>query len=338
MATEGKLPKLLIAIQEAVGINATPTNKKEPTGLVDFLFSPNNKTGTIRYDRGNNKYGEVEVKYIPRGTRDTVQTAQTSNFSTANKPTFRKANASVSATFFQQFGLMLEDVEQILEGETEMLSILMASEMEGLRQRLEEFYAAQITALFGVNRVTGDNLVREIPLLTSAGYINPLGITTFRQDMRKNIFGNLAIIGDGNMMRYSDLVGVGTPLVDGAPTNSAQLNFDPYLSFETETNLGVNQVIVAEYGALQPITLNRYRDNSDMEDIKNVMMDTVFDDTLPELELDLKIKFLDGFPEQYFVEFGGRFGLFVIPEDAYKSTDLLFQNNGVLRYQFTQAS
>ena len=72
MPNQGRIPKLLIAILDAVGANANPRTKQESTGILDFLFNPNNKTNSLQYDRGNSKYGEVEVKYIPRGTKSTV--------------------------------------------------------------------------------------------------------------------------------------------------------------------------------------------------------------------------------------------------------------------------
>ena len=341
MPFEGKIVKLMLGIKKAVGNTANPSTKNEPTGILKFLFDKDNFTGAVNYDRGNSKNGEVEVNYIPRGTKSTVVTTQTNNFVTTNTPSMEKVNVAISATLFQPFSVGLQYIEQIEMNNMQMISALVESELEGLRQKIEEFYATQLAALFGVNRVTGTNAVRVANILkTSDGTMNATGITSFKAEMRRNLMNTYAIIGDGNMNKFVDLVGLNTPIVAGQPSNQIanQIPFRPFTSFELEAALGVNHCAVVEMGAVQPIVVNRYS-AKELQGMLGTatMMETIADPKIPGLVYDIKIKLNDGFPENFFVEIGARFGTFVIPANAYKVGDPMLGNNGLLRYQFLTA-
>ncbi len=337
MPNQGRIPKLLIAILDAVGANANPRTKQESTGTLDFLFNPNNKTNSLQYDRGNSKYGDVEVKYIPRGTKTTVVNTQSTTLSTAYKPTFEKANVSATGVFFQQFSLDFAEVEQIVEGRTQMLAGLIESEMEGLRQAVENFFASQVALNFGINRATGTNAARIANILkASDGTINALGLNSFDADMNLNLMKNFGIIGDGNILSLARLAGYKTPITPVAGNYVSDKMLDTYYSRELAANLGVNHAAVVEYGAMQPIVVNRY---SSLEGIQGTQtrFATIADPKVPGLVYDLKIHMNTASPEGYFVEFGARFGLFSVPIDAYKVGDPMRGNNGIYRYQFNAA-
>ncbi len=333
MPNQGRIPKLLTALFDAVGKNANPTTKQESTGLLDFLFDPKNNRNSLQYDRGGSKYGEVEVKYIPRGTKATVKNVQSSTLNSPNKPTFEKVNVTANGVFFQEFQLDFTEVEQIAEGRSEMLNGLVETQMEGLRQAIEAYYATQVALAFGLNRVTGTNTARVATILNADGTINAKGITSFDQDMRTNLMKNYAIIGDGNILSLGGLNQYKTPItpVQGNMVTNQMLN--TYYSEQLTANLGLNQTAVVELGALQPVVVNRY---TSLEGIQGdqTRFARIADPKVNGLIYDMKVHMNTAYPEGYFVEFGARFGLFSIPLDAYKVGDPMRGNNGVFRYEF----
>ena len=364
----GFAPYLLQHI-ESIAKSATPQNKIEMPGFLQSLLTAHSyNQGNIKYDLMNGHFNAVNVKKKKRYTA--AQTTNTPSCDVTNVSAY--SEDAVSVANYRQLAVHIEDeviaaYEKAASNPVSIGSATVTQEFmtelmlaaNGLLSAINSDLLTLAIAEMGVNRSTTVNTAKTINIGKNTNY-NSLseGATEILSDYKlNNMSGRPIAVGAGLFNNYMMQQAAKQAAQNGLDTRIQAGGFDFFYDNEVESISGVNDLLVYEKDAVQLITYLKYqgfkrRDTGEniFDVIKLPYMTQTANGGLAVAPLPIDVHFKFNACDAEF-DTGGEtpvelkkgwnmilssnFGLYTIPDDAYRTGDPLEGNRGSLLYNIT---
>lgn len=365
---QGFMPYVLADLKSAVGQGATPEYKLQPTGFMNFLLRQPRNVETKLNNAAGHKM-QIQKYFRQPYTVDFVDT--TKSCDQVNVPARLETSVDISNTV--QFALYYND-ETIAQYENEasntiakgqpaspFMQEMVAGIVSATRAMTSKMNSSLVTLMstkIGVNRVTGNNSAKTINI-NKDETINPLaaGLTEIMSDYKRNLMdGRPQVIGGGLFDKFISQQAAKSFSQSGLSTSALvvasglDFNFD----MDVETILGTNNIIVAEPGAVQLVEYLEYTGfkagvKPGASSFGIIPIPVQVNDKVEVVMFDYQLSYVDcptTMTDAYYgtslslgkgwrLILSKQFGLFTIPTNAYRGTDVLNGNRGTLRYNIT---
>lgn len=336
-----------------------PENYGKLTGMLNFLFSPQNPRtiNVIQQSNSNSsKYRSVEIKYTPhKGTSELV--TNDSSFACAKTEQRRDYIDTYQPTLFAGDKFTLEEnwVRQNLE-DPERIEQRLAKEfrsaMRVARESADNQLLSKAYGLVGANPAAGlgKDAFKEVQMLKSDGTIDPDTFDIIRNEMEDNYMtGEPAIIGLGNARRVFNRWAIGNLNTSGGfDVREIANQFGSVLykdQFSRDVFSNANDVICAYPGLTQFYQYNLNRGDFALETPDSLIKGTMPDPVYPIIwDYDLAYdRNCDNGGNGLQGAWTGRvytyFDLFTVPEGAFgEPYGDLVDFNGLVGYRITQGA
>ncbi len=365
---QGFMPYLLNHIKTIVGLPATPQYKLELMGFTNLLLNQD-RPQVLRLNNASGHRETIQIRFKQRYLQEHTFTdeSQVCN-NTLIEP---RMEASVDLSSFRAIALYLED-ETVARYENDASKSIAVGQPSTafMNEMMEEIYRAtsailqgvntdlltQFVGNIGVNRVTGTNAAKTINLDKDATKNNlQEGMTEVDSDFMINLMsGRNQMFGSGLLNNYFlqqyaksyNQAGINTALEAG--------NRDWYYDQSASTILGANQFVSVEKNAVQLVEYLQYtgfkagvRPGASTFGI--LPLPLFMGQNVKPLMFDFQLRYFDcptaltagyyGTPltvqKGWNLILSKKTGLFQIPNTAYRAADVMFNNNGTLRYVAT---
>lgn len=363
----GFAPYILQHIKE-IAQGATPQYKIELPGFTQSLVTAHSK-GVIKNDTGFGQYRTVQVKKKKRYTIDDTETSPSCEITNVQAYT----EDTVSVANYRQLAVHIEDeviagYEAYANSPTGLIGASVSPEFieemmlasNALLQGVNEDLLTLAAANIGKNIRTGVNTASTINIAKDTNIASLTdGITQIKSDFRRNNMSGMPIIVGGGLMSNFMLQqqaksGVGQ---NGVDTRIQAQMLDFFYDGQVADILDENNVLVYEKDAVQIVEYLKYRGP-----LKTGYKGTSYFGTavlpamvttasgglkLVPVEFDVQLKYndceadftVDGQSETlqkgWNMIISKNFGLWTIPNTAYKSADPLYETRGSLLYDIT---
>jgi hypothetical protein len=212
--------------------------------------------------------------------------------------------------------------------------------MNAMRTSINNDVVTKLSTSFGVNVAQGDNLTRNIPVISNgatgivAGAPVFSGFQTLLSDFTENeLYGTPIIIGKGNFEKFD----LGTSKYglqnSGVDFGNIEQDYKFFVDKAVNTIVGANELIVMGEGVAQFMSWNKYVGKY-AGTFGSATLFTIPDPLIPNLMYDAKFEF-DTCTDTFLLRLSVNAGVYVIPTDAYGTYDDLAGSNGLLRYTAT---
>jgi len=359
MNLPAKCAKNIISLLEQhVGRNnptTTQTNLGYTAAAIQSSMVSDNTPTAFQYQTSAGTIAkEFKIKWLQRGDMSTI--SDTKNCDTVAK-TYQETTFTV--TKYAQKGFKVDEnamkafcdfdvAKENFYGAQipHFLFTTILSEMDGLRQGINQELLTIQAANVGINVSTGDNLAKNVTIVVDAAgpaqgslvasgmaeITNDYGFTNLRQDVPMIVHGsklNKARI--VSQFACCNLYG----------TNVADLMNNGYLFYpdnQVDTILGADKFLVIAPGAVKLVTYNdhvgTFGGQKESGSFKTIIPDNIF----PDLKYDLTVFYKDcanggDSNGEYNVLIGVHYDLFITPSNAYSVTDPLSGVNGTFLYK-----
>jgi len=363
----GFAPYFLASIS-AIAKENTPQTKLESFGFLNLVANQSSRAEVTLNAAKAGHRRSLRVKKMQRLTKDFTDT--TLSCDNTNVIPYSENDVDLNITRQVAIHLTDEDVAQyqaeasnLINIGTPSTSILMGlyervlvgtnAIMQGVNDDAFTLAVAQI----GVNRRTGSNASSTINL-NLATTTNPLsdGETQILADFRNNGgIGRPQVVGSGLMYNYFLQQSFKTGFQsNGIDTRLAAASMDFYNDLAATSILGTNQIIAYQPNSVQLVEYLAYKG---FKAGAKPGASTFFTMMLPvsgqntPVEFDVQLRYNDcqttmtdayygttlTLEKGYNIIISKQAGLWTIPSDAYRATDVLNGNRGSLRYTITNA-
>lgn len=366
---QGFAPYFLIG-QAAIAKENNPTNKLDPFGFTNLLQSQTSKGEvTLNSTKAGHKRS-VRVKKIQRLTKDFVDNSK--SCTTTNVIPYSENDVDLSIT--KQVAIHVSDEEVAQYQEEASNTVLIGSPSVGIMNALYERVLASCNAILdsmnadlltlavasvGVNRRTGSAAASTINLeLTTTN--NPLsnGETQMLADYKNNLgVGRPQIVGSGLFSNYVwQQVAKTANASNGIDTRVQTAMFDYFHDLELANKAGANQVIVYQPNSVQLVEYLEYTgfkagQKPDGSFFGTLRLPSANPFGVQFVDFDFQLKYnscQETFTDAYYgtelslekgwnIIISKQAGLWTIPSDAYRLTDVMSGNRGSLRYTITNS-
>ena len=362
---QGFRPYLLSNL-DAIAKENNPQYRLEPLGLINLLQS-NDKPEVLRLNTPNGHKKSVQVKAKQRFNKSQTQTSKSCD--NTNVPTFYEAPVDLSSTRQLAFYVADETIAKYMDEASrttavgqpatplmnEFIEDIMSAASAILEGVNDDLFTLAVAAI-GKNRVTGSAASTSINLARTITD-NPLndGETRILSDYKINGGkGRPMVVGSGLMYQYMLQQIAKSPNNAGIDTRIFANAMTFFHDLSAPTNLGSNQIIVYQPNAIQMVEYMEYtgfkagpKPGASIFGTLSLPMG-MGDEVLP-VEFDWQLRYSDcatTMTDAYYgttltLQKGYNFilskqcGLFAIPSQAYRATDVLNGNRGSLRYTIT---
>jgi hypothetical protein len=361
----GFRPYLLPHIRTILG-DATPQYKIEPVGFVNLLSSQS-RPKVLRLNNAAGHRETVQIKYKQRYTVDFTDTVASCD--NTNVQAYREMEVNLDS--FRQIAIHIEDetianytddaskMVKLGTPPTDIMNELLdeimnaaSAILEGVNLDLMTIAAANV----GVNRRTGLNTATAINL-------NRDGANNLLTDGLNQILADYTINGGkgvpqvfGSGLFHNFMLQQNAKSADQSGYNTAiqAAGVKFYHDLQAANVLGANEIIVAQPNTLQWIEYMQYTgfkaglkpDGSEFfvislpmqigADVKLIDFDVQLKyNSCPEIFTDAYYGTTSTLQKGYNIIISKKSGLFTVPADAYRGTDLLTGNRGTLLYSIT---
>lgn len=369
---QGFAPYMLSQMNQIVGDATTPQYKLDYHGFLELL-SDQRSPGDPFALKLNNQAGHrksVQVSFRQRFTEDFTGTNEGDVCDVTNILPRREATVELSS--FRFIAMSLEDETIARYEDDASKTVALGLPPTQLMNELYEDVLASANALldgvdtdlqtlaaanFGVNRVSGNNAAVSVNL-NKAGTVNNLtdGITKILSDFQINSGRGTPIVwGSGLMNNFMNQLPARSANQSGYnPAIEAQ-GLKWYFDQKSQSVLGANQIGVMEANALQWVEYleftgfkkGQFPGNSIFGVLPLPMR--ISNGDLKKVWFDYQLRYSDcakTITDQYYgtpitlqkgwtLILSKHSGLFTIPSDAYRGTDVLSGNRGTYRYTIT---
>lgn len=359
----GYAPYLLKTVSEVVASN-DPMAKVTPTGCHRMLMENPAQIKVLQLSDQDGHEHELRLKYKQRNLDSEV--SESDNCDIDVIPVWKEI--PITAPQVAKIGLYISEAEMtkymndasqtVALGKPsttfmrEHLSDIIAS-TNAMMNKIDKKLISLIT--FGTNVTTGNNAAKTINIQKDAT-INDLssGVVEMLGDAADNEMTDLMIVGSGLMNKYEIQKAASTAGMSGLDI-SRLTGYNWYFDVNTKAGWGENHVGVFSKGSIGFVDIDKYvgfkagkRGGSEFLNLPLPVAGTT-NSTAMQFNVGVQLKYEDCEFQAYNPDYdeiqtykrGWRlmliknYGLFQVPNDAYKSGDRLTQNNGALRYEIT---
>lgn len=334
---------------------AAGEGKRTKVGFVNSLMSPINTMSSqaVMIDKGNGKRGSVLVQYTPRQVEGAVTQTLSNDCDSTQEPALQETEYDITLASEYKFTIDEDYVALICEGQSSWINRSINAGFDALARDVNSQLIAAAAAGFGINPAQGDALVRAVQLLDGANddaILNGNWLDFRDSDIDDfNLFhSNPIIVGQGVFSKFNLLNKMACCNDNGQDVAelTAQAGYSFFKDQMMNTELGTNEVIVYEPGALQLLSYHKYiqrvsdgiRNNPGAYfayDVSDGEARGVIRDPVTGLTYDIKI--VKQCDDKYTFILNFNYDLFIQPTDMYLATDPLDGANGLLYYRFTDA-
>lgn len=348
----------------------TPQLKLDPHGYLAMLYKFR-KPEILGLNNSAGHKKTVRVKYLQRFTKDFTDTSKSCD--QTNVQPYLENNVELSST--RQLAIHINDEtiakynddasRTVRAGQpaTDLMNELMEQIMSGANAILDgvssDLQTSQ-SAQFGVNRRTGSANAATINI-NANNDTNVLtdGITQMLSDFQQNRGkGRPQIVGNGLMHNWMIQNGaIAGANASGLDTRLQGAGFDFYYDLETINTWGANQVAVFEPNSVGIVEYLEYTgfkagEKPGASTFGTIMLPMVgVDGNNVPVSFDYQLKYYDcattltdayygtslSVEKGYNLILSKQSGLYTIPDDAYRGTDVLSGNRGTYRYAITNS-
>lgn len=303
-----------------------PALKREPTGMLDAVNSPANRSGfEQKYitDGGDGKKKQVLIEWAqPVPVSETVTSEQDVCAGGTEEPRFQDV---VELTGFAGTRVMLfteAELRKYCEQPSEVQTMRIAQHMSGLFRKINQILITKYNSNVG-NFIAGVAAGREIELLHYDGITEaakPDGEVLLMEDMSDLGVTRPLVVGAGIVSRYAKLAGIGCCNDYGQSVDQLSSAYDFYRDRDVDIILaGSENVIAFAPGAVQMATYNKYRGEF-RRVVENLFAHDTIVDPVTGITLDWKMKY-DDCNELWRMAFFLNFDLFQLPDTLFKDAD-----------------
>lgn len=338
--TAGICEKILSNLSNHTMAANLQSTKRSHLGYLQFLQSPLNK-GNIQMIpiQNDSKHKQVRILYKQRTVESEVTTSEDGNCTPERYPDYLETTFDVDSVISYNFGLKKREATLVCNGGNDKIIMDEINEsFDAMARKLNAALLAKQLLNFGYNygNSPASGGVKSVAALGTNGAPLASFIQTLYSDYheKNEYYGNAAIIGGGNVMKYFVTTMTGCCNQDGADQAAiaAQLGWAPFLDNTIEGVLGSNQFIMAAPGMIQMVPYLRYVGENAGQ--FGTSVDTTITDPATGLTYDMKVDY-DGCNEAFYVRLTLNYGLWIPPVDTYNPADPLYRTNGSLRYAAT---
>ncbi len=366
--TSGFRNSILFHLKD-IAKGATPQLKLDPHGFLSMLY----KFRKPQMLGLNNEAGHkktVRVKYLQRFTKDFTDTSKSCD--QTNQMAYAENNVELSST--RQIAIHIPDEtiaryeddcsRTVVMGQpaTDLMNEFMEQIIAGTNAIMDGVNEDLLTTMatsFGVNRVSGDANARTINInANNDTNILTDGFTQMLSDYAQNREkGRMQIVGNGLMHNWAlqNQMGVAGINASGIDTRIQGNGFDFFYDLNSVGTWGANQVGVfapdsvgiVEYLEYTGFKAGKKAGASEFGTVV-LPMEGVDGNNVP-VAFDFQLKYYDcaetitdayyGTPlvveKGYNLIISKQSGLYTIPDNAYRATDVLNGNRGTYRYAIT---
>lgn len=364
---QGFAPYLLEHIKTVAG-DATPQYKLEVPGYLNLLQSQSKPT-ILRLDTQAGHKKTAQVRFKQRWGKEHTDTSKSCD--QTNVGTRLETPVELSST--RQFAIHIEDEDIAKYEEAASRSIAVGRPATGImNELLEEIIIASSAILDGVNddlattavseignnRRTGNSNASTINIALD-GTQNPLndGLTQILADYKNNGGRGMPQVWGSGLM-YNFMLQQASKSADqaGYDTTVMARGLKFYHDLSAPTILGTNEVVVYEPNAVQIVEYLEYTgfkagQKPGASFFGVITLPMVSNGEVLPVDFDFQLKYNDcqtTLTDAYYgteltLEKGFNLiiskqcGLFTIPDNAYRATDVLNGNRGSLRYTITNS-
>jgi hypothetical protein len=356
----------LLQMMKEVTKSATPAYKLDPYGFLASLYTAHSP-GSIKVDSYDGHFKTVKVKKKKRLTVSDTSTSlscamgapipyteDTVSVANVRQVAFSLSDETVAA--FDAYASQLQLVPGMAPENPlmfEMLDSMMVA-ANAILQGVNEDLVALAVANVGKNIVTGVTTATPLNITNDAtkNYLSA-GITQLMSEFKQNRFsGRPIIVGSGLMYNWFLQAGASTgSSFTGLDTRVQAAGMDFFLDYTMGNAIegNGNDIVVYEKDAIQIVEYMKYQGFKAGAKPGASIFGTITlpmpnaDGTLVPIKFDYQLRYNDcavtegetTFEKGYNMILSKNFGLYTIPTDAYKSSDVLTGNRGSLAYEVT---
>jgi hypothetical protein len=334
---------------------ATGSVKRTRVGFIDSLRSPINTIGSpIMVDQGDGHRRTVDVQYLQRITEAAIDTTCPADCETTNERGYFETTYDISLYAGHEEKLNESYVAKLCEGQSDFVQKLLNSSFNAILESMENQLIDQMALNFGINVTTGNNNRRDVQLLNGANnneiIANNYAAWVDAELMDDNKFHAAPIVvGQGlfSQFNWQKNIGCCNDLGQNMAELTSQAGYSYFKSQRMNAQLGDDEIIVYEPGALQLLTYYKYRTATTSPLFNNPGAYSSFEmvngaargiirDPFTGMEMNWKV-IPDACGDYYWWRMSVEFDLAVLPDDMYQNSDELDGNNGTLHYRVTNA-
>jgi len=359
----------LLQMMKEVTKSATPAYKLDPYGFLASLYTAHSP-GSIKVDSYDGHFKTVKVKKKKRLTISDTSTSascamgapipyteDTVSVANVRQVAFSLSDETVAA--FDAYASQLQMVPGMAPENPlmfEMLDSMMVA-ANALLQGVNQDLITLAVANLGVNIVTGASTSTALNITNDAtkNYLSA-GVTKLMADYKQNrMNGRPIIVGAGLMYNWFLQAAASTgSSFTGLDTRVQAAGMDFFLDYGIDSAISgtTNDILVYEKDAIQIVEYMKYQGFKAGAKPGASIFGTITlpmqnsDGTLVPVKFDYQLRYNDcavtensvTYEKGYNMILSKNFGLYTIPTDAYKSTDVLYGNRGSLAYNVTNAA
>jgi hypothetical protein len=366
---QGLRPFLLRHMRDIVGQGALPQTKIERLGFLNFLQSQQ-KPQVLRLNKSNGHRESVQVKYLQRYTEEFASKTEANVCNNTLFDPYHETSATLSS--FNFIPMHLEDeliaqyeddasayvnagkpATQLMNEMIERIMVMANAILAGMRTDL---LTSLVTSGIGTNRVTGNNAAKTVnfPLNTTNLPLGS-GINEILSDAWINLMnGTPQIIGSGLFNKYALMQYAKGEDQSGLNTALTTRGYDFFYEQGCANLLGADQILVVQPNAVQLVEYLQFTGfkagvRPGKSIFGTIQLPMQMGENIIPIDFDYQLRYEDcptTLVDNYYgttttiqkgftLILSKKCGLFQIPSDAYRGTDPMVNNNGVLRYQIT---
>lgn len=327
-----ELAKLCNTVQQRLRVLAGsnyPALKREPTGMLDAVNSPQNRAGfEQRYltDGGDGKKKTVVIEWAqPVPVSTTVTTEQDVCAGGVEEPRFLD---TVELTAYAGTRVMLfteDELREYCEQPSEIQTMRIAQHMSGLLRKINQILIAKYAAGVG-GFLNGEAPGEELELLHydadgQTEVAKPDGEIELLEDMADmGVSGRPIVVGSGIISRYSRLANIGCCNDFGQNIQQLSAAYDFYRDRDVDIVMdGDENIIAFAPGAVQMATYNKFRGQF-KKIVPELFAHTTIVDPVTGIEFDMLWKY-DDCNFLWRLHIGLHFDLFQLPLTMFKDAD-----------------
>lgn len=356
----GVAAAIMMNISAIAGLN-DPQLKITPVGFLKMLLENNAMTEVNNLpDIQSGQKRQIDVKYLQRGIESEV--SSTDDCETPISPSWK--TTTIGDAMYNKVGIFIsdEDMRKYVTAATDPTSLgnsaqqvskalyeTVLSYINALLQKIDGNLVAAQALKFGVNAAYGDSLAHQIALGTRADMDN--GVVKLVLDAEANeVADELMICGNGRVRAFD----IYNKLKTGTDSDGfAALNLKAYSDPKTVSGWGANHFGVFAKGTVGfvdcPQNVGIYAGEHGSSFFFQLPMPLPLSDgTVLPLAFDCQLKYIDC-PEKngegetiakrgWKLIISKTYGLFNLPNDAFKVGDPLRGVNGAFHYVATAQS
>jgi len=331
--TVGLCQKIQTDLNMVAGINA-PALKRDRVGYLDALMSQENRQGFEAIPiPTNGKNRKVQINYIQRGVDADVLTTCTASCDTAVEPAPFETIVDVP-NCLETKGMLFNESEmrKLCEADAVYVSNVIMAQMNAINVKLDKLLLAQQLANFGkFEDGTAQKTVQLFENVSNA----PRAIATAKIRHEYDLTGASGapmLIGGGHLDLFAKTQQIACC---NSTTGTDLARWTDYMYFNdrfVEGVIGVDEFIVLAPGAVQLLTWNNYV--GDYAKRNDVFEHGTITDPFTGLTYDLKVHY-DDCADAWSIKLFLNWGVFFIPQAAFKATDDLFGVNYTFNWKDT---